>query len=66
MHVLPSAVLIAREAFEAVGGIDERLSGYEDDDLFLRIFGAGYDNVYLNERLSKWRIHFLYVDIIHR
>jgi glycosyltransferase involved in cell wall biosynthesis len=57
MHVLPSGSLIAREAFEAVGGFDEHLSGYEDDDLFLRIFRAGYDNVYLNERLCKWRLY---------
>ena len=35
MFVLPSASMIARKAFDAVGGFDERLSGYEDDDLFL-------------------------------
>lgn len=57
MYVLPSASLISRTAFEAVGGFDERLCGYEDDDLFLRLFRAGYDNTYLRERLSKWRIH---------
>jgi glycosyltransferase involved in cell wall biosynthesis len=56
MFILPSASLISREAFEAIGGFDERLSGYEDDDLFLRLFRAGYDHVYLNEPLSKWRI----------
>jgi glycosyltransferase involved in cell wall biosynthesis len=57
MWVLPSAALISREAFEKVGGFDERLSGYEDDDLFLRIFRAGYDNVFLDEPLSQWRIY---------
>jgi len=57
MFVLPSAALVLREAFEAVGGFDERLCGYEDDDLFLRIFRAGYDNQYLDRALSKWRIH---------
>jgi glycosyltransferase involved in cell wall biosynthesis/SAM-dependent methyltransferase len=57
MFVLPSAALIAREVFEAVGGYDERLSGYEDDDLFLRIFHAGYQNKFLNIPLSKWCIH---------
>src|SRR3978361_520676 len=36
---------------------DETLSGYEDDDLFLRLFRAGYDNVYLDQRLSRWRVH---------
>jgi glycosyltransferase involved in cell wall biosynthesis len=57
MFVLPSAALIRREAFEAVGGFDERLCGYEDDDLFLRIFRAGYDNIFLDRALSKWRIY---------
>jgi glycosyltransferase involved in cell wall biosynthesis len=57
MFVLPSAALISRAAFNAVGGFDEQLIGYEDDDLFLRIFSAGYDNIYLDTPLSKWRIH---------
>jgi glycosyltransferase involved in cell wall biosynthesis len=57
MFVLPSAALIRREAIEAVGGFDERLCGYEDDDLFLRIFRAGYDNIFLDRALSKWRIY---------
>jgi glycosyltransferase involved in cell wall biosynthesis len=56
MFVLPSASLISREAFEAVGGFDERLSGYEDDDLFLRLFRASYDNVFIDRPLSVWRI----------
>ena len=56
MFVLPSASLISREAFDAVGGFDERLSGYEDDDLFLRMFRACYENVYLETGLTKWRI----------
>jgi glycosyltransferase involved in cell wall biosynthesis len=57
MFVLPSASLISRKAFEAVGGFDENLMGYEDDDLFLRLFRAGYDNVYLDVPLTQWRIH---------
>jgi hypothetical protein len=57
MFVLPSAALISRKAFEKVGGFDERLSGYEDDDLFLSIFRAGFENVYLNEALSSWRTY---------
>lgn len=58
MYVLPSASLISRKAFDAVGGFDERLSGYEDDDLFLRLFRAGYTNVFLATPLSQWRIYF--------
>jgi glycosyltransferase involved in cell wall biosynthesis len=57
MYVLPSASLISRKAFEAVGGFDEQLSGYEDDDLFLRMFRLGFDNVFIGEPLSKWRIY---------
>jgi glycosyltransferase involved in cell wall biosynthesis len=56
MFVLPSASLMSRRAFDAVGGFDERLRGYEDDDLFLRMFRAGYDNVFLNRALSQWRV----------
>ena len=57
MFVLPSATLISRKAFDAVGGFDERLSGFEDDDLFLRIFRAGFDNFYIDLALSQWRIY---------
>ena len=57
MFILPSASLISREAFNAAGGFDERLSGYEDDDLFLRVFRTGYDNVYIGKALSQWRIY---------
>jgi glycosyltransferase involved in cell wall biosynthesis len=57
MFILPSASLIAREAFDSVGGFDERLSGYEDDDLFLRLFRKGYANVFVRKALSAWRMH---------
>lgn len=57
MFVLPSASLISRSAFNRVEGFDERLSGYEDDDLFLRLFRAGYANVFIEQALSKWRIY---------
>lgn len=57
MFVLPSAALISRDAFEKVQGFDEHLSGYEDDDLFLRIFVANYSNIFLDKPLSQWRFH---------
>jgi glycosyltransferase involved in cell wall biosynthesis len=57
MHILPSASLILRNAFEGVGGFDEGLSGYEDDDLFLRMFCARWNNIYLPESLSYWRMN---------
>lgn len=57
MFVLPGASLISRDAFNAVGGFDEQFIGYEDDDFFLRLFAAGYENVYINQPLTKWRMH---------
>lgn len=57
MFVLPGASLISRDAFDAVGGFDARLTGYEDDDLFLRLFCAEYHNEFVSEALLKWRIH---------
>jgi len=57
MFVVPSATLASRAAIMEVGGFDERLRGYEDDDLFFRIFAAGYDNIYLNKTLTRWRVH---------
>jgi glycosyltransferase involved in cell wall biosynthesis len=56
MFILPTSSLISRDAFEAAGGFDERLSGYEDDDLFLRMFRLGYDNMYIDKALARWRI----------
>jgi hypothetical protein len=56
MHMLPSGSLIRRDAYWAVGGFDERLSGYEDDDFFLRLFLHGYRYVYLPESLTDWRL----------
>lgn len=57
MFVVPTGTLICREAFEAVGGFDERLSGYEDDDLFLRMFRVGFDNVYIEAATAQWRLY---------
>ncbi|MBB3950930.1 glycosyltransferase family 2 protein [Aureimonas jatrophae] len=57
MFILPSSSLIRRRAFEAVGGFDERLSGYEDDDLFLRLFHAGWRNEFVPKALSFWCIY---------
>ena len=57
LFILPGASIISREAFESVGGFDEQFVGYEDDDLFLRLFMAGYRNVYIDEPLTKWRMH---------
>ncbi len=55
MYILPSASLMSKRAWEEVGGFDERLSGYEDDDLFIRIWEC-YEVSYVDRPLSQWRI----------
>ncbi len=57
VYILPSASLISRKAFEAVGGFDPQFSGYEDDDLFLRLFRAGHTNYFVDKSLTVWCIH---------
>lgn len=58
MFILPGASMFTKVAFEHVGRFDERLSGYEDDDLFLRMFSACLRIVYLrNASVTKWRIY---------
>jgi len=57
MFVLPSATLVSRTAFEAVDGFDPQFMGFEDDDLFLRIFRKGYSNHYLDRAVTVWCIH---------
>jgi len=57
MFVLTSASIICRKAFEAVNGFDEQLIGYEDDDLFLRLFHKGYTNYFIDRTVYTWCIH---------
>ena len=57
MFIVPSATLISRTAFLAVGGFDRELRGFEDDDLFLRFFLAGYSNRFTPEAVTVWTIN---------
>jgi glycosyltransferase involved in cell wall biosynthesis len=57
MFVVPSASLVRKSAFFSVGGFDECLSGYEDDDLFLRLFRNGYANRFLPQGTVQWRLY---------
>jgi glycosyltransferase involved in cell wall biosynthesis len=58
MFILPGAPLFTKEAFERVGRFDERLSGYEDDDLYLRMFSGGIRSVFLSRQpVTKWRVY---------
>jgi hypothetical protein len=40
-----------------VGGFDPELRGYEDDDLFLRFFLAGYSNRFTSEAVTVWTMN---------
>lgn len=55
--ILPSASMITKSAFSKVGGFDEQFTGYEDDDLFLRLFRAGFKGVFIDEPVYVWCIH---------
>lgn len=57
MFIVPSATLISKAAFLAVGGFDPELRGYEDDDLFLRFFLAGYSNRFTPEAVTVWTMN---------
>jgi glycosyltransferase involved in cell wall biosynthesis len=57
--ILPTASVIRAAALNAVGGFDERLSGYEDDDLFLRLFRAGWQCRFEPRSLVQFRVHAL-------
>jgi glycosyltransferase involved in cell wall biosynthesis len=57
MHIQPSASIIDRRAFEAVGGFDAQFRGYEDDDLFTRLFRAGFSNVFVDQPVTVWCVN---------
>lgn len=57
LMVLPSASVMRRIAFEQAGGFDETLSGYEDDDLFVRFFRLGWGQVFVARPLLRFRVH---------
>ncbi len=57
MFVLPSASIVDRKSFIALGGFDKQFRGYEDDDLFLRMFRAGYRAYFVNKPVTVWCMH---------
>jgi glycosyltransferase involved in cell wall biosynthesis len=56
MYIVPSSVTLRKTAFEALGGFDERLRGYEDEEFFVRLFATATFR-YLPEALVQWRRH---------
>lgn len=57
LYIVPAASLVSVAVFRALGGFDERLIGYEDDDLFLRLFCAGHEMVFVDRAVTRWRVH---------
>lgn len=57
LMVLPSASVVRRQAFDEVGGFDEELRGYEDDDLYVRFFRSGWRLAFVDEPLTSFRVH---------
>jgi glycosyltransferase involved in cell wall biosynthesis len=57
LMILPSASILRKAAFVEVGGFDERLAGYEDDDLFVRMFRADWKHTFVPKALTRFRIH---------
>lgn len=56
--ILPSAMMITRKAFMDVEGFDSSFTGYEDDDLVLRLWRKGYRGFFVDVPVYIWCIHF--------
>jgi len=56
VFVMPGLMTIKKSAFEHIAGFDENLSGYEDDDLFLRLFER-FRVFYLPTPTLRWRMY---------
>jgi len=65
VFVLPGTMTIRRSFFERLGGFDERLSGYEDDDLVVRAVEAG-TLAYLPVPTLEWRMYDGNYSLSHR
>ncbi|MGI9116717.1 MAG: glycosyltransferase family 2 protein [Gaiellales bacterium] len=57
MYALPSASMLRRSALLDCDGFNVHLRGYEDDDLFVRMFSAGWRSAYVPEALVDYRVH---------
>ena len=57
LMVIPSASVLRRGAFDMLGGFDESLRGYEDDDLYVRAFRSGARIVFDERALTLYRVH---------
>ena len=56
VFVMPGVMTVRASFFRELGGFDEQLSGYEDDDLFVRAVAAGTIG-YAPVVTLKWRLY---------
>ena len=57
LMMLPSATLIRKKAFMSVGGFDSQFVGYEDDDVFVRLFLEGWSFSHVSESSLSYTVH---------
>lgn len=57
LNILPSALMVTREAFIRIEGFDEMLRGYEDDDLIVRLNQIGYRGIFVDTPVAQWVIN---------
>lgn len=55
--MLPTAAVVRATAYRDVGGFDPALIGYEDDDLWIRLFRAGWGFRFVPRSTAVFRIH---------
>lgn len=55
--ILPSSLMISKKVFLSVNGFDPQFTGYEDDDLVLRLWRAGYKGFFIDYPVYVWCIH---------
>ena len=54
LMIVPSCILVSKEVFDEVGGFDETLRGYEDDDIVIRVVMSGGEVIELPWAISVW------------
>jgi glycosyltransferase involved in cell wall biosynthesis len=52
-----ASALVRRQAFEAVGGFDPRMTGHEDHALWVAMLARGWGGVFVPEPLLRYRRH---------
>ncbi len=57
LMALPSASVVRRSVLLQLGGFDVTLRGFEDDDLYVRAFRAGWQFSFDECALTRYRVH---------